>query len=133
MRRRTGVLVVLACLCALAAGCGAGGGDGYDVGTVQRAFATEHLPLATKTDAGQVVSLRLDRPVVRQRGNTVWLRRWDVAVYVYDGDVTSRILDRLRHERIRHVVLRRKNVVAFVQRPKGKLASRVEAALADLG
>jgi hypothetical protein len=123
---------VLACLCALLAGCGGAGRRGYDVETVRRAFAGASLPLATRADAGRVVSLRLDRPLVRQRGNTVWLRRWDVAVYVYDGDVTSRVLYRLRHERVRHVVLRRRNVVAFVQRPKGKLAERVRAALAQL-
>jgi hypothetical protein len=70
---------------------------------------------------------------VRQRGNTVWLRRWDVSVYVYDGDVTSRVLYRLRHSKVRHVVLRRGNVVAFVLRPKGEVARRVQSALARLG
>ena len=124
---------MLTCLCVLLAGCGGVGRRGYDVQTVQRAFAGASLPLATKADGGRVVSLRLDRPLVRQRGNTVWLRRWDVSVYVYDGDVTSRALYRLRHQRVRHVVLRRRNVVAFVQRPKGKLAERVRAALAQLG
>ena len=100
---------------------------------MQRAFAGARLPLAPRADAGSVVALRLDRPLVRQHGNTVWLRRWDVSVYVYDGDVTSRALYRLRHSKVRHVVLRRKNVVAFVRRPRGKLANRVEAALANLG
>ena len=133
MRRAVVLVGVLACLCALLAGCGGAGRRGYDVGTVQRAFAGARLPLATRTDGESVVSLRLDRPLVRQRGNTVWLRRWDVSVYVYDGDVTSRALDRLRHSKVRHLVLRRKNVVAFVQRPKGALAQRVEAALANLG
>jgi hypothetical protein len=127
------VPVVLACLCAVLAGCGGGGPRGYDVGTVQRAFAGASLPLATRADGGRVVSLRLDRPLVRQRGNTVWLRRWDVSVYVYDGDVASRVLYRLRHSKVRHVVLRRKNVVAFVRRPRGELAARVRAALAQLG
>jgi hypothetical protein len=134
MRRGVGVLVVLVCACALVSGCGAGGAAGtFDVGTVQRAFAAERLPLATRADGDSVVSLRLDRPLVRQRGNTVWLRRWDVSVYVYDGDVTSRALQRLRREKVSHVVLRRRNVVAFVRRPKGRLADRVEAALAHLG
>jgi hypothetical protein len=131
--RKVIVILVLAGVCALLAGCGGAGRRGYDVGTVQRAFAGASLPLATRSDGGRIVSLRLDRPLVRQRGNTVWLRRWDVSVYVYDGDVTSRVLYRLRHSKVRHVVLRRKNVVAFVERPKGKLAARVQAALARLG
>jgi hypothetical protein len=131
--RRAVAPVVIACLCAVLAGCGGAGRRGYDVPTVQRAFAGARLPLATRTDGGRVVSLRLDRPLVRQRGNTVWLRRWDVSVYVYDGDVTSRALYRLRHSKVRHVVLRRRNVVAFVLRPKGGVAQRVRSALAGLG
>jgi predicted small secreted protein len=131
--RSAALPIVIVCACALLAGCGGGGRSGYDVRTVERAFADARLPLATRADGGRVVSLRLDRPLVRQRGNTVWLRRWDVSVYVYDGDVTSRALDRLRHNKVRHVVLRRRNVVAFVQRPKGALANRVRAALAQLG
>jgi predicted small secreted protein len=131
--RRAVVPLVLACLCAVLAGCGGAGRRGYDVQTVQRAFAGARLPLAARTDGGRVVSLRLDRPLVRQRGNTVWLRRWDVSVYVYDGDVTSRALYRLRHSKVRHVVLRRGNVVAFVLRPKGEVARRVQSALARLG
>jgi hypothetical protein len=128
------VTVVLACLCAALAACGGARPRGYDVATVQRAFAGASLPLATRAaDGDRVVSLRLDRPLVRQRGNTVWLRRWDVSVYVYDGDVTSRALYRLRHSKVRHVVLRRKNVVAVVTRPRGKLAEHVQAALAQLG
>jgi hypothetical protein len=123
----------LAYACALAAGCGGAGSTGYDVGTVQRVFAAARLPLRSAGESSRRVALRLDRPLVRQRGNTVWLRRWDVAVYVYDGDVTSRALFRLRHEQVRHVVLRRGNVVAFVQRPRGALAARVSAALAGLG
>jgi hypothetical protein len=124
---------VLSCLCAVLAACAGAGRRGYDVETVQRAFAGASLPLASRAGGGDVVSLRLDRPLVRQRGNTVWLRRWDVSVYVYDGDVTSRALYRLRHSKVRHVVLRRKNVVAFVRRPQGQLAVRVQAALARLG
>ena len=124
---------MLACACALVAGCGGAGRRGYDVETVQRAFAGASLPLATRSGGGPVVSLRLDRPLVRQRGNTVWLRRWDVSVYVYDGDVTSRVLYRLRHKRVPHIVLRRRNVVAFVERPQGKVAERVRVALAQLG
>ena len=131
--RRAVVPVLIACLCAVLAGCGGAGRHGYDVQTVQRAFAGARLPLATRTDGGRVVSLRLDRPLVRQRGNTVWLRRWDVSVYVYDGDVTSRALFRLRHSKLRHVVLRRRNVVAFVLRPRGQVAQRVRSALAGLG
>jgi hypothetical protein len=34
---------------------------------------------------------------------------------------------------VRHVVLRRGNVVAFVLRPKGEVARRVQSALARLG
>ena len=100
---------------------------------MQRAFAGAACRSRARTDGADVVSLRLDRPLVRQRGNTVWLRRWDVSVYVYDGDVTSRALYRLRHSKVRHVVLRRKNVVAFVQRRRAELAERVRAALAGLG
>ena len=111
--RRAVVPVSLACLCALLAGCGGAGRRGYDVETVQRAFAGARLPLAARTDGADVVSLRLDRPLVRQRGNTVWLRRWDVSVYVYDGDVTSRALYGCGTARCA-TSSRRKNVVAFV-------------------
>ena len=133
MTRSALVALSLACLCTLSAGCGGAGSSGYDVGTVQRAFAAARLPLRSAGESPRRVALRLDRPLVRQRGNTVWLRSWDVSVYVYDGDVTSRALFRLRHERVRHVVLRRRNVVAFVERPRGELAERVRAALARLG